>query len=99
MPSINWPNKFSKANTKVHVHNEIYIGAKPEVVWACLIDAESWPRWYSNSSRVSIKDGVHKLGPGTRFGWKTFGVNLKSQVMEFVPCKRLAWNAKAIGIE
>jgi hypothetical protein len=36
---------------------------------------------------------------GARFTWKTFGVDLKSQVQEFEPSSRIAWLATAPLLE
>jgi hypothetical protein len=33
------------------------------------------------------------------FTWRTFGVKLKSTVQEFVPCERLAWSARGVGVD
>jgi hypothetical protein len=94
---IRWPPEF--ANAAVKVSNEITIkNVSPEVIWAWLIRAECWPKWYPNSSDVRI---ISPSGPdlreGTRFRWKTFGLYMTSEVQEFVPGERLAWNARGLG--
>jgi hypothetical protein len=61
-----------------------------DVVWAWLIRAKLWSTWYSNSANVIIEDGKPDLRLGTKFKWKTFGLNLESQVEEFVTCPRKA---------
>jgi len=38
------------------------------------------------------------LQAGSVFHWKTFGVSLDSRVEEFVQNERLAWSARAMGI-
>jgi hypothetical protein len=40
-----------------------------------------------------------RLHLGTKFKWKTFGLNLESKVEDFVPNERLAWTAHGIGID
>lgn len=35
---------------------------------------------------------------GTKFTWRTFGANLSSEVKEYIPYQRLAWEAKGMGI-
>jgi uncharacterized protein YndB with AHSA1/START domain len=96
---IRWPEKHDPKNTPVHVRNEIDIDAPPENVWSWLIHAPLWPTWYSNSSNVVIEGGNQDLAMGTKFRWRTFRVNLASEVREFVPMERLAWTAKAAGID
>jgi len=96
---IRWPEKNDPKNTSVHVRNEIDTKAPPENIWAWLVRASLWPSWYPNSSNVSIEGGAKDLAMGTKFKWRTFRVNLDSEVKEFVPLERLAWTAKATGID
>jgi uncharacterized protein YndB with AHSA1/START domain len=91
---IIWPDEYRPDKTHVFVSNEIVIPAPPETVWGWLIRAKNWPDWYSNSSNVD-----RDLAAGVTFHWKTFGVSLESRVREFVPCERLAWDAKSFGVE
>jgi len=35
----------------------------------------------------------------TQFEWRTFGIPLTSQVMEFIPCERIAWDGRAYGVD
>jgi hypothetical protein len=96
--SIKWPGEYSQKNVDVHVSNSLKMSVSADVVWAWLIRASLWPEWYSNSSNVIIEDGKLELGLGTKFRWKTFGLNMESKVEEFVPCERLAWTARGSGI-
>jgi len=49
---------------------------------------------------VEVEKGSRPdLAPGVEFHWKTNGVSLRSKVLEFVPCERLAWDARAPGVE
>ena len=95
---IHWPPEFQPDNVKVRVRNEIQINASPERVWAHLIRALRWPGYYSNAHDVRL---IGEPGPdlkeNIRFTWKTFGLNLVSEVIEFVPAERLAWNARGLG--
>ena len=97
--AICWPEEFRPENTQVHVHNSLRIDAPVEAVWAWLIRAERWPEWYFNSSGVWFEneDGPD-LKDGTVFWWKTFDVKLVSKVQEFELYRRLAWDARAFGV-
>jgi hypothetical protein len=76
------------------------MSARPEVVWSWLILAVRWPSWYPNSRNVEIEKGSRPdLAAKARFTWKTNGVSLRSKVEEFVPFERLAWDARAMGVE
>jgi hypothetical protein len=94
MNTIIWPNEYSPQNTKLFVSNEIVVPAAPETIWAWLIRASLWPTWYSNSSNVD-----RDLAADVTFHWRTFGVSLESKVREFVPYRRLAWDAKSLGVD
>jgi len=96
---IHWPNNYNPDRTRVHVSNQIEIPASSDVVWAWLVRAELWPTWYANSKHVVIEGGGPDLRSGSRFHWTTFGVRLDSKVEEFVPKERLAWSARATGID
>jgi uncharacterized protein YndB with AHSA1/START domain len=96
--SIHWPSQFSPERAPVHVYNELSSSAPPAAVWACLVRASSWPEWYSNSREVRLPDGAKDLEPEMTFRWQTFGVRLVSQVKEFVPHERLAWDARSRGV-
>lgn len=97
---VRWPDYFAPANAPVHVRNELEIPASVEVVWAWLIRAKWWPKWYCNSANVWIRNGTGPdLSAGARFRWKTFGVTLESEVVEFLPQGRIAWNARSVGVD
>jgi len=97
---INWPSDYHPSRTGVHVSNSLTVQAKPEVLWAWMIRAQLWPTWYPNSSYVVFLNAAGPdLSKGTRFRWKTFGVTIESEVREFEPLERLAWNARGIGVD
>jgi hypothetical protein len=96
---IVWPAEFDPAFCPIHVRNDVLITASSQVIWAWLIRAQLWPAWYPNSSEVQIVTGASSdLYANARFTWKTFSVRLVSQVKEFVPCKRIAWDAVGVGV-
>jgi Polyketide cyclase / dehydrase and lipid transport len=96
---IIFPIKFDPENSPVFVSNEIEINASPEKVWGWLISAKTWPDWYFNASNIEIANQhTDKLLAGTKFTWKTFGANLETEVVEYIPNERIAWLAKGIGI-
>ena len=96
---IIYPTKFKPSNCPIFEHNEIFINASPEKIWFWLTKATSWPQWYSNASNIQIlnKDKNH-LQSASKFKWKTFGVNLTSEVEEYMPSQRLAWRAEGMGV-
>lgn len=96
---IRWPEPFRPDRCPVHVVNALPIPARPEVAWAWLVRAASWPAWYPNAKRVTFERGTPPdLAPGTVFRWSTFGVRVVSTVVEFEPPHRLAWDAVGLGL-
>ena len=98
MSAIRWPAGFAPTASPVHVSNTLTVAAPPDVVWAWLVRAARWPAWYANARNVRIDGGGTDLSPGARFRWWTFGVPIASQVTEFVPHERIAWDGTGIGI-
>jgi hypothetical protein len=97
---VQWPDHYQPRNCPVHVQNELDMAAAQEYVWAWLIRATLWPTWYVNSANVKILEGRGpNLQKGMRFRWKTFGVTITSTVLEYVPVERIAWDARAFGID
>ncbi len=96
-PVIHWPEHFHPANVPVHVVNEMFIPASAEHIWAWLVREPLWPTWYANSKVDWVRDKSRDLALGVQFHWKTFGVSITSQVQEFVPCERIAWDGTSLG--
>jgi len=97
--AIRWPDRYSPRHSPVHVVNELTMAAPAEAVWKTLIRAADWSNYYANASKVVIEGGGPDLFAGAQFTWKTFGVDLKTQVQEFEPHARIAWLATAPLLE
>lgn len=98
--AIHWPKTHTPAQADIFAHNEIFVEAKCQAVWLALINANEWPKWYSNASNVELqKTTATQLEKNTLFQWSTFGLQVESQVNEFVPVHRLAWFGKAPNID
>jgi len=97
---IIWPSHYEPENCPVHVRNELSMPSDQETIWAWLVRAQLWPTWYPNSANIQFLNGQPPdLALGTNFHWKTFGVTIKSTVLEFVPHERIAWDAHGTGLE
>ena len=96
--SIAWPPEFDPATAPVHVVNRLSMTVPASLVWQRLIDARHWPLFYDNAANILIEGGGDRLGPGTVFRWRSFGVHLLTTVREFEPETRLAWLATSTGI-
>jgi len=97
---IKWPVGFDPSSSPVYVKNELHMRADPGQVWACLTRVITWPEWYPNASRVElINQRADQLQSRTKFRWKTFGVNLVSEVVDYVPNERIAWTALGPGVK
>lgn len=98
---VQWPDYYMPMKAPVYVRNEILIQSSLSAVWDAIVNYKAWPLWYRNSSDVhGLTLGCHgRLNAGTRFKWKTFGVNLISKVEEYEPGHRVSWTAKGFGVE
>ena len=95
---VRWPADAAPQGAAVYTYNEIDVAAPPAAVWAWLVRAPAWPSYYGNASNVRFPDGGGPdLALGTRFTWRTFGVNVETTVTEWVPNERLAWRGKTLG--
>lgn len=94
--TIRWPAEFEPNKCAVHVRNELEITAPAANVWSWLVHARLWPTYYDNSQNVVFRTDTEsfKLREHTRFTWRTFDVNLQSQVREYVEGERIAWDAR-----
>lgn len=96
--AIIYPAKFEPSNCSIFVHNEILINASSEEIWLSLVNATTWHEWYSNASKIQILNYHNNyLLAGSKFKWRTFGINLESEIVEFIPHQRLAWKAVGMG--
>jgi uncharacterized protein YndB with AHSA1/START domain len=100
-PEIKWPPSVDPDRADLFAHNDVKINAPCGLVWRNLVSAGRWPRWYPNAADVAVsgggKDGTLRLG--SRFSWRTFGLDVKSEVVELVPAQRLAWTGKTSDID
>ncbi len=95
---IHWQKGYAPDQAPIHVINRIEAAIPAGVVWTRLIHAAGWPAIYANAQNVRIEGGGTDLFDGARFTWKTFGIALKSRVLEFEPETRIAWLATGIGV-
>lgn len=96
--SVHWPATFAPGEAELFSHNEVVISASCERVWSVLVEASAWPAWYANAHDVKLAGPKSELTAGSHFTWTTFGIQVQSDVREFVPGRRLAWFGRAPGI-
>jgi uncharacterized protein YndB with AHSA1/START domain len=97
---IHWPDGFSPDGADLFAHNEVFIDAPCSTVWQLLIAVERWPQWYPNSHDVRIlNDRTGVLRDDSRFQWTTFGIDILSEIFEFVPDSRIGWHGNAPGLQ
>lgn len=96
---IRWPARYAPDAAPIHVFNELTMAADAAAVWGRLVRAGDWPSFYDNAAKIRIEGGAPDLSAGVRFSWRTFGVDLKTEVLEFEPPRRIAWLALGLGVE
>jgi len=96
---IIWPKEYLPENADIHVSNEIYINAPPELVWNWIINAPLWPKWYKHATNVQITNqDENYLIEGTKFSWNVFGHPVQCIVPEYIQNERLSWIVRGDGI-
>lgn len=93
-PASRWPSDLTPESAAVFTHNELVTAVPVQALWLMLVDAVAWPTWYSHAAKVRTRDGDPNLHLGSVLKWRTMGVNVTSEVVEFEPGKSLAWTAK-----
>jgi len=95
---ISWPDEHTPERSVFHAVNELQMQAEPDVIWAWLCRPDLWPTYYSNAKFIKHLGGAWpELKLGSRFRWWSFGAFVTSEVVEFEPPERIAWDAKVLG--
>lgn len=94
---VSWPPDLRPEGAPVYTRNEREIDATCETVWGHLVRAAAWPEFYANSADVRFESAAGPdLAPGTVFSWRTFGLRVRTRVVEFRPSLCLAWRGDEI---
>jgi hypothetical protein len=95
---ISWPKEHAPERSAFHAVNELQIPAEPHVVFAWICRPDLWPTYYSNAKFIKHLGGPWPvLELGSRFRWWSFGAFVTSQVVEYEPPEKIAWDAKVLG--
>jgi hypothetical protein len=89
-----WPAGLTPKSAAVFTHNELSTSVSADSLWPIIIRATTWPDWYPQARDVRTADGQPDLHLGSTFRWKTLGVSVTSEVVEFEPARSLAWTAR-----
>jgi NAD(P)-dependent dehydrogenase (short-subunit alcohol dehydrogenase family) len=72
---IKWPDEYSPQNTPILVTNELLMNASAERVFALILDAEKWPKFYFNASKCkNHNSGRGKLSLASETALKRVGL-------------------------
>jgi uncharacterized protein YndB with AHSA1/START domain len=73
------------------------IPAPPDVVWALLVDVESWPRWEPTIGLAWLSDGMTEIHEGsTGKVQPPLGPALPFTVTDLVPGRRWSWRVAGV---
>ncbi|GEL24320.1 hypothetical protein PSU4_32740 [Pseudonocardia sulfidoxydans NBRC 16205] len=89
-----FPAGQGPTNAFVVTDNRTTLPVPPERVWAALVDAAGWERFYDNARDVRLDDGGAGLTATTTFRWTTFHTRIRSTVVSFEEGKELGWTWK-----
>ncbi|MCL5048269.1 MAG: SRPBCC family protein [Firmicutes bacterium] len=85
-----------ETNAVITVSRQVQVASSPEAIWGLLINFAKWPDWNSKVTKIKV---YGENCPGTVIRWKIDHVKIKSVLQSVVPCKKLSWSGKAIGIK
>lgn len=92
-----WPGDCDPRDRAwVFAHNEVVVASTPEDVWSRLVAAERWPSWYANARFVKTQND-RPLALGVEFTWVTFGLPIRSVVVECQEPYSIGWCWKSRG--
>jgi hypothetical protein len=86
------PRGLEPRASPIHARYEIDIAAADSVIWSLLVRPYHWFDYYADGDVPYVQCGP-LLELGTRFVMCTEGIDLFCMVCEFVPGRRLAWQA------
>ena len=88
-----WLPGFDPQSAPVFTHNELRTTLDAQTLWPVLVRVKDWPSWYPHAANIRTPGAEPDLRLGSVFRWKTMGVNLRTEVVEFEPFTALAWIA------
>jgi uncharacterized protein YndB with AHSA1/START domain len=95
---ISWPEGHRPEESAFLAVNELLIPAEPDVVWGWLTRPDLWSKYYGNARLIKHLGGAWpQIELGSRWRWMTFGAFVTSEVVEYEPAQRLAWDAKSLA--
>ncbi|HEV3400576.1 MAG TPA: SRPBCC family protein [Acidimicrobiales bacterium] len=80
----------------VHETGEIFVDARPEIVWDTLTDLASWPRWMPGVKAMQVEQPA---GVGTRFRWRAGPGTIRSEILESDRPRSVGWKGRTLGID
>jgi len=87
--------KTINTNAPVISTKEITINSNIHTVWKILTSIVNWPNWQTEIIKVNT---TNSLKPGSKFSWKSGGVNINSTIHTIEPENNFGWTGKAMGI-
>ncbi|MCC5841491.1 MAG: SRPBCC domain-containing protein [Opitutales bacterium] len=96
---IRWPAEYTPGQSAFFVHNQIDIAAPPEAVWDILTDVQAWPEWYVGATDLAVRSPDQLMGPDVVVSWRTMGLKFDSEVREWEPPTRFAWESRKSVIQ
>ena len=96
---IRWPSEYTPGRSVFFVHNQIDIAAPPEVVWNIVTNVQAWPDWYVGATNLTVLSPDRRVGPGVVVSWRTMGLDFNSEVKEWEPPTRFAWESRKAVIQ
>ncbi len=93
---MHWPKGFDPASAAQFSHNELFIPAPCEHVFAQMADVTHWSQWFILVKDVHLEEQNQTLGEGRTVLLSIFNTPITAKITEWVPGERISWLPETI---
>ncbi len=86
--------KSINENSPVVEKQQVFIPARPEIVWQIISNINQWPEWQLDVSQAEL---LGELEEGTTFKWKAGGIGFISELHTVNEHQAIGWTGKTFG--
>ena len=95
--AIHWPQGFDPAAAAQFSHNELFIPATCEHVFAQMASVTDWPKWFILVKDVRVEGPDKTPGPGRTLSLSIFNTPITAKITEWVPGERISWTPNTVA--
>ena len=95
--AIHWPEGFDPATAAQFSHNELFIAAPCEHVFAQMANVTAWPTWFILVKDVVVEGPNKTPGLGRTLSLSIFNTPILARITEWVPGERISWTPVTVA--